>query len=98
MPYLYAHLTTLRPDKLDDPPKAFDLFIFPDAQVIRRYPPFRRDSRHLCNDQPCPTHSPAAKMHKVPVSRYSVMGRILTHGRNDDTISQNDIPYSKGCK
>jgi molybdate transport system substrate-binding protein len=98
MRQLDPDLTALRPDKFDDPPQTLDMLVFPDPQIARRDAAFRSNGRGFRENQPGATNGPGTEMHQMPILSHAVMRRILTHGRNDNTVTKGNISYLKGRK
>ena len=96
MGQLDPDLAALRPHKFDDPPKPFDVLVFPNTQIARGDAALRRYSRGFGKDQSGASDGPGPQVHEMPVIGHPVMGRILTHGRNDDTIADGNVSYGEG--
>ena len=58
------------------------------TQVLRRDPRLRGDGAGLQDQQPRPGQRQVTQMDHVPVGGGSVLGRVLAHGRNDDSIGE----------
>jgi hypothetical protein len=86
---------------MDEPRNArqkLDVVVFPDSQVLRANPPFRRYRCSFGKNQARATHSPAAEMDQVPVIGKAVGARILAHRRNHDAVGKLDASKAKRRK
>src|SRR6185437_12448293 len=95
---LYPDLAALRTDEFDDPAQSFDMLVFPDAEIMRRYPAFRRDGSRLRKHQPGATYRARSQMDQMPVVGHSIVRGVLTHRADDDAIAEDDIADLKGAK
>src|ERR1700722_444952 len=93
MGQLHTDLAALGSHELDDPPQPFDVLIFPDAKVLGRDPPLRRNRRRFCKDQTRASYCTAAQVYQMPVSGHAIMCGVLTHGGDNKAIAKNDISY-----
>ena len=62
--------------------------IRPKTQAARRNPPFRANAGRLNHHQSNTAHRELAQVHQVPVGRAALIGAILTHGSNRDSVAQ----------
>ena len=59
---------------------------------------FWRNGGGLDHDQPSAADRTGTKMDEVPVVREAIVRRILAHGGDGDTVSQNNVLQSKLLK
>ena len=67
------------------------LLVIPQAQAIRADATVRRDIGHLDDNQADTTDSAAGVVHKMPIVRHTVGGRILTHRRHHHAVFEFEI-------
>jgi hypothetical protein len=75
----------------DDALERVRLVVVPDAHVLRRDPPVRRNGGSLGEHERGAANRAAREVHEMPVVGESVDGRVLAHGRHRDTISQRQV-------
>ena len=92
MPKLNTGHRSLAPDKTCDGLQAGNMIVLPQAKIIDRDPAFGTNSCCFGYYNSCASHRPAAQMHQVPFVGKPVSGRILAHGRNDDTVLYFNSP------
>jgi hypothetical protein len=83
---LHSGDSSLLTNKTRNPRERLDLFIFPDAKILRADPPLWRYSGSFRENDSCSTHGTAPKMYEMPIRRKTVDGRILAHRRNNYSV------------
>ena len=76
----------LRVNEPDDACEAGDVSLVVDAEILRADPSRSRHRGRLGEHERRAAHGAAAQMHEVPVGREAVHARVLTHGRDDESI------------
>src|SRR3984893_1406921 len=98
MRQLHPSHAALLMNKPHDSSQRLNVFILPDAQVLRTNPPLGNNGGRFSKHQSSAAHRPAAQMHKMPVARGIVRARVLAHGRNKHTIRKGKIPNRQRVK
>ena len=92
---LHTRHCALLLDETKNAREHFDVFVFPDSQVLRADAPFRqhgsrfRDKKRRAADRTTP------EMHQMPVVREAIDARILAHRRDADAIAQPHVAQSQ---
>src|SRR5208337_3478987 len=74
----------LSPTPAHDPnplsgPQRFEVFFAPDAEIVRRNPPFGRHRRRLCEDEGRPADGTRREMGEMPVVGETVLAGLRCH-------------------
>ena len=85
---LNARHRAVRLYKFRDACERRDVFFAPETEAARRDAAFRRNRRGLDDDESRAADRARAEMHKMPVIRHAVRGRILAHRRHADAVAQ----------
>ena len=81
----------LRMQEAHDAREELDVFVLPDAGVVRRDTSDGFDGGSFGADQAGAAHRAAAEMDEMPVIEESIVGAVLAHGRDGETIAQGDF-------
>src|SRR6185437_12144792 len=76
----------LRLDECGDWLESFRMCAGPNAGIARRDATLGRNCGSFDTDHRCTADGATAEVDQVPVSRHSVLARVLAHRRNDDAI------------
>src|SRR5262249_26662700 len=74
------------------------MLILPDTQVPGRNPSAWLDGGRLGEYESRASDGPASEMDEVPVVGEAIFARILAHGRDCDTITQQDLADRERCE
>ena len=90
MRQLNSNPRALRMNEPDNLLELRNVLIFPDAKIVNRDPPLRNNRGSLKYHQPRTALSTAPKMNHMPVMGKAILGRILAHRRNTDSIGKSN--------
>src|SRR5271156_3733354 len=65
----------------------------PNAEILRRDPPLRRDRRGLGEHEPGAADRARGQMREMPVVGMTVYARIFAHRGNADAVGELHAPY-----
>lgn len=89
---LNAHLLIHRVCVFNDFGNRFNMRIIPNSRVLGSDPPFRNNSSSFNHYKPWTTIGQVAQMDEMIRRQMSIVGAILTHGRNKQTIMESLTP------
>lgn len=95
---LDACLEPLGVDVVVDAPQRGNLAILPNARIFRRDAAIGKHSAGLENGQRSAASGHGAQVHKVPVREVAIVGRVLTHGRHDETVDERHSTHADGME
>src|SRR5258708_3575757 len=98
MRQLHPGHAALLMNKPRDSSQRLDVFVHPDAQVLRTNPALRKNCSCFGKHQSSATDRPAAQMHEMPVVRVSVRAGVLAHRRNKYAVRKRNIPNRERIK
>ena len=82
-------------DEARDPLQRFEVFVAPDAKILRGDPPFGRDRRRFGENQAGAADRARGQMGEMPIIGKTVFARVLAHRRNADAIGKRDAAQSE---
>ena len=82
-------------DEARDALERLEMLVAPDAEVLRRDPPLRRDRRRFGEHQRRAADRARREMGEMPVVGVAVDAGILAHRRNADAIGERDVAQAK---
>jgi hypothetical protein len=92
---LNARDCALRDDEARDPRKRLEVLLAPNAEILRRNPPLRRNCRGFREHKPGAANRARGQMSEMPVVGVAVDRGILAHRRNADAIGERDVAQPK---
>src|SRR5215210_455385 len=90
---LDAHGYAERMIQPSDAAQALDVSVLPDAETSRRDARIGGDAAHFDKSATDAAEREARVMIDMPVVDVSVLGAVLAHGRNDDSIAEGDVTH-----
>src|ERR1700736_285403 len=75
-------------DEPNDSAQRLDMFISPNAKILRTDPRLGKNSRRLRHNQPRATDRAAPEMNEMPVVSVTVAARVLAHRRHEYPIGK----------
>ena len=81
-------------DEARDPFERLEVFVAPDAKVLRGDPPFGRDRRRFGENQASAADRARGQMGEMPITGKTILAGILAHRRNADAIGKRDAAQS----
>ena len=88
----------VRPQESNNAREFFDVLVFPQTQIRRGNSSARFDSSGFRENDTRAAHSARCQVNRMPVIRETVFARILAHGRNPDSVPENDVADAQGSK
>ena len=89
---------SLRVNEVDDALQAGDVVVFVDAEIAGGNAAFGNDGGCFKHDQACATLGSTAEVDHMPVVGKTIVGRVLAHGRDTNTVSKSDRAELKWSK
>jgi 2,5-diketo-D-gluconate reductase A len=82
-------------DEARDPRERLEVLLAPNAEILRRNPPLRRNRRGFREHKPGSANCARSQMSEMPVVGAAVDRGILAHRRNADAIGESDVAQPK---
>ena len=95
---LNAGNCTVMLQEASDTSKRLNMLVQIDAAVGGADPAFRRNGSGFDHHQPSAAYGTGAEMDEMPIVREAIVRRILTHRRDSDAVSQDNIFQTKFLK
>ena len=85
-------------NEVDGAPERCDVIVAPQAGIAVGNAAARLDGRCFCEHKTGATHREPAEMSEVPVVQHAVLGGVLAHRRDDDTVAQRHAAELQGTE
>ena len=95
---LHSRNASLPVDEADDASERLDVFVFPDAEILRADASFGQDGGRFGEDQGCASDGATAEVDEVPVVGESVVAGVFAHGRNEDAVGEVEVADVEGIE
>jgi hypothetical protein len=83
---LHTGDAALRVDEANDAREHVDVFVAPDAEIVRADAAFWQDRRRFGQHEPGAADRTAAEVDEVPVGREPIAARVLAHRRYEHAV------------
>src|SRR6266446_4901891 len=75
-----------------------DMFVFPEAEVLRTDAAFRKNGRCFRQHESRPADCATSEMDKVPIVGVTIDARILAHRRDKHTVAELEVANGERIK
>jgi hypothetical protein len=92
---LHAGDAALLMNKTSDAGQFIDVFVLPDAEILRADAAFRQNGRSLRQNESSTAHSTTAEVNEMPIIGEAVFAGVFAHGRDEDPVGESEIAQLK---